>query len=111
MSGSFDGRQALCLAPAVDLINHHAQAQVPVDLAALPMNATLCRCGGCGQNSCKRRAPDGHVGGMFNCRLSPRRLATTIFGSDFRSPRSGLSAVVRFRHNLSKRRTTVATLH
>jgi hypothetical protein len=27
MSGSFDGRQALCLAPAIDLINHHAQSQ------------------------------------------------------------------------------------
>ena len=36
-SGSFDGRQALCLTPAVDLINHHAQPQVPVDLHTSPM--------------------------------------------------------------------------
>jgi hypothetical protein len=69
MSGSFDGRQALCLAPAVDLINHHAQPQVPVDLHGSPMNVTLCRCSRCRRNSCKRRALDGHVGCTCNCRL------------------------------------------
>jgi hypothetical protein len=88
------GRLALCLTPAVDLINHHAQPEVQTQSACCGQQYVVCRCvWRSGKLATCGRLDASHVSKCI-CRLSPRWLGTISFGSGFRSRRSRVSVPV-----------------